>query len=408
MKCTQAIYLLPLIAVLFSFSCAPHGQPKYRGEDDTDPRKDPGVIKKPVKVPDSFKAKIELALHNIATRELLITHSFWTVLHGILGSGLDATCYDPRRKKHVNAMEYIARGGPIRGMRFIPMEIPGEERRGLDVQMGPMFVGQGHQDQFVAEMLQCGLPPEYRFIVNGVKYNFADFFRYSKARASVTGDQELSWTVVIVGQYYGSSLAVTSSCVTTAAAMPVIDQEFGLNYSWENRVGEKLSLEKVIRYELDQPIEKGACGGTHRLFGLTWVYHLHLLRGGKTTGVWKDVAQKIETYKKKARELQNSDGTMSTEFFNGWAHARNVQLRINTTGHIVEWLSLAMSDEELKSEWMKKAVNALVMLILENQKTALDSGGLYHAGHGLHIYHDRMFGPMKGHRGPVIPLPPKE
>ena len=46
----------------------------------------------------------------------------------------------------------------------------------------------------------------------------------------------------------------------------------------------------MVRYELNQPIEENAaCGGTHRLFGLTWAYFRHLERGGKTVGVWKDV-----------------------------------------------------------------------------------------------------------------------
>jgi len=43
-------------------------------------------------------------------------------------------------------------------------------------------------------------------------------------------------------------------------------------------------------------VATAACGGTHRLFGLSWVYHLHLQKGGKTEGVWRAIADKVVTY----------------------------------------------------------------------------------------------------------------
>jgi len=65
---------------------------------------------------------------------------------------------------------------------------------GLDVETQPATgVGQGHQDQFVAEMVQWGVSPDRKVVVGEKAYTFADFFRHSKARASVTKDQELSW-----------------------------------------------------------------------------------------------------------------------------------------------------------------------------------------------------------------------
>jgi hypothetical protein len=110
------------------------------------------------------------------------------------------------------------------------------------------------------------------------------------------------------------------------------------------------------------------------------------------TGPWKDVDAKIEDYKKRARKLQNADGSFSTDYFKSSAHVDDPHLRIGTTGHIVEWLALAMSDDELKSEWMQKAVSALSLMILDMGNEAIDGGALYHATHGLHLYHMRVFG----------------
>src|SRR5262249_12368332 len=150
----------------------------------------------------------------------------------------------------------------------------------------------------------------------------------------------------------------------------------------------------VVRYELNESVEMAACGGTHRLFGLTWAYHLHLKNGGKKEGVWVEVANKIADYKDRARKLQKPDGTFSLKYFeaeepepNGWRFDMT-ESKISTTGHIVEWLSLAMTDEELRSPWMQNAVNGLVMLILDMGRKSIDGGALYHAAHGLHLYHE--------------------
>src|SRR5262249_16064138 len=134
-----------------------------------------------------------------------------------------------------------------------------------DVQMGPFSVGQGHQDQFVAEMGQWNMPIDSTFVVNGRNYTFMDFVRHSQMHARITARQELSWAIVIVGQYLGTDL------------------------SWKNGHGKQLHFRDLIRYELDADVEHAACGGTHRLFGLTWAYHLHKTRGLSTDGVWQEI-----------------------------------------------------------------------------------------------------------------------
>src|SRR5262249_37356995 len=156
-----------------------------------------------VPVPKTLKTRIEAAIKNIEGRQLLTTNSFWTVFHGILGQGpKTATLLNPETNKKVNAVDYITRGGEIRGMKFIPMENE-KEMEGVDVRTGPQFEGQGHQDQFVAEMVQWGLSPDREFLIDKKKYPFREFFRYSKARARVTQEQELSWAIIIIGQHFG-------------------------------------------------------------------------------------------------------------------------------------------------------------------------------------------------------------
>jgi hypothetical protein len=357
------------LLVLLVDSCAPVDMPVPDGRGPATPG--PAAVSQPTpQVPDQLQARILLAIDNVRKRDLRTDNGFWTVFHGILGLGPSLTLVkaDSPSKERVNALDYICSGGKVRGMNFEP-KIDEKGFKGIDVLGGQMFVAQGHQDQFVAEMVEWNLPPERTFHIGGRDYKFQDFIDWSTLRASTKAEpkQELSWAIIIIAQHKGT------------------------DYRWTNERGEELTFEDVLRYELNEDIEHAACGGTHRLYGLTWAYHLHLQRGGKTEGVWADVEAKLAKYKKKAFELKNSDGSFSTEFFRGRAHANDMQRRINTTGHIFEWLALAMSDAELKQGWMQEAANRLALMIIEIQNREMEGGTLYHAVHGLLEYYARVY-----------------
>ncbi len=317
------------------------------------------------------RARIEAAIANVRQRELMTTNGFWTVFHGILGlgPGVMLTTPDPDHPQRVNAIDYIASGGELRGLRILPTKYgldvpwPGGPQ-GLNI---PQGVGQGHQDQFACEMGQWGMPANRKFIVYGKEYTFMDFVQHSLMRASVTRHQELSWATTLIALYKG------------------------LDFTWTNQFGEKLRLEDLVRYEVDASVEQAPCGGTHRLFGLSWVLHMHQQRGGKLEGVWKDVAAKTARYKELARKLQNGDGSFSTNWFQGPGNAEDRSARISTSGHTLEWLALALNEKELHQEWVENAANAVALMILELQDAPIDGGALYHAVHGLQIYHARVY-----------------
>lgn len=366
--------ILVSLLALTGIACPPAPPPL-----DPPPKKDDKVSTPPeVEDLEGLKKRVEAALEQVQNRELLTTHGFWTIFHGILGCGPEKTMLtDPETRRKVRAIDYIRDGGELRGLRFLPTE------HGLDVEdvktrPDLQFVAQGHQDQFIAEMAQWGMDGNAPFKVAGSKYRFLDFANHSRMRASVTQNQELSWAIIIIAQYYGT------------------------DHEWINASKEKLRFEDVVAYEVKQPINEAACGGTHRLFGLTWAYHLHMQKG-KKTGVWQDVEACIAEHKQKARKLQNPDRTFSTDYFKGPGNANDVHLRIGTTGHILEWLALAMTDKELREPWMQEAVSALSILILDNAKLKIDGGALYHATHGLQLYYDRVFSKP----APYLPLPPR-
>lgn len=316
--------------------------------------------------PDAgLQRRVAAAIDHVRQRDLLITNSFWTIFHGILCFGPGTALLDRQSGQYVNALDYILAGrydrGPIRGLGFIPT------KDGLDMQMGPTFEGQGHKDQFLCKIAQWNVPIDRPIEVFGRMYTVRDIL--NETLAHTRRNTELSWTIVGVGWYLGTDA------------------------SWTNNQGEKLHYTDLIRDELNASVETAACGGTHRLGGLTWALHLHLSRGGKEEGIWKEVADHLDAYQKKALAMQNPDGTFSSNYFRGPGHTDDPQEKIGTTGHILEWLSTVMTDEELKSEQIQKAANVLAMAILDSQNLPIESGALYHATHGLLLYHTRVFGP---------------
>jgi hypothetical protein len=356
---------------LVTAGCAPkytsHAKPDNPG-DDAAPTDQPSLEVHPSPLPDGLRPRIEAAVQNVRERDLLTTNGFWTVFHGILGLGPNVQLVDPETRAKVNALDYICSGGKLRGLQFDSSDLVGN---GLDVRtMVGSGIGQGHQDQFIAEMAQWGIAADRKFHVGGKDYTYMDFVRHTQMRASLTKNQELSWAIVIIGQYLGTDIA------------------------WTNGSGEKLHFHDLLRYELEAPInEQTTCGGTHRLFDLHWVYQLHLNQGGRTEGIWKQIAENNDHYRDMAKKYQNADGSFSTDFLIGPGTDPDKQRRINTTGHILEWLALSLSDDDLRTPWVQDAASALSLMILDLQSQPIEGGSLYHAVHGLLIYYARVYDP---------------
>src|SRR5579864_2161147 len=150
------LFSLSIVLIFTSITCAPHADVPSNvigaGKKDDPPPPVNGPLQK----------RIKACLDHVASRQLEVSHPFWTVFHGILGQGFETKLLDRATGKSVNAIDYICKGGKIDGMEFIPTQ------DGLDVLITPgTGRGQGHQDQFVAEMIQWGMPGDKEFLVNG-------------------------------------------------------------------------------------------------------------------------------------------------------------------------------------------------------------------------------------------------
>ncbi|HVJ83114.1 MAG TPA: hypothetical protein VNC50_18755 [Planctomycetia bacterium] len=320
---------------------------------------------------DPLEVRIDAAIEQVRSRDVMTDNGFWTIFHGVLGLGPGLSLLDQATGKRVNAVDYMFDGNPVRGMEFVPTDA-GVDVLTVGISNVEQHVAQGHQDQFLAEMLQWGVKPSRKVHVNKKEFTLQDFINESKARARVNADQELSWAIIVVAEGHGTE------------------------HSWTNRHGEKIAFEDVVKYETEADIEFAACGGTHRLFGLTWAYHLHQAhckaKGKTPSPVWADVKERLEKYKNLAKEWQAPDGGFSADYFRAKSHPPNPAARLGASGHILEWLAQYCTDEELREPWARNGAEAVARMILDLRASPIESGALYHATHGLITYRARVFG----------------
>src|SRR5262245_32154282 len=100
-----------LLLIFTSVTCAPKDDsPKKSGIVDDKKDDSPMVVSGPM------QKRIKACLDHVASRDLLTSHHFWAVFHGILGQGFETTLLDEKGKK-INAIDYVCKGGELTGMK---------------------------------------------------------------------------------------------------------------------------------------------------------------------------------------------------------------------------------------------------------------------------------------------------
>ncbi|MEX2026093.1 MAG: hypothetical protein WEH44_02315, partial [Pirellulaceae bacterium] len=161
------------------------------------------------------------------------------------------------------------------------------------------------------------------------------------------------------------------------------------NARWESKWGEAWSMERLVQIQTQANVLNAACGGTHGMFALSSARNAYLQTGQPLRGVWIEADQKIQRYIQEARQLQNSDGTFSSDYFRGRKLSNDYATRLQTSGHMLEWLMRGVSDAQLKEEWVRRGVAAMAKELIDHRKDTLECGSMYHTVDGLVIYRER-------------------
>ncbi len=290
-------------------------------------------------------------------------HTPWQVIHGLLAYRQDFQLKIKDSDKKINALEWASNGASFQGESLFQKTPYG----GRAHPYSQMYWFEGHPTQFMGYLTMCRLPATHEFkTAQGEIVTVQDIINNAKMEVTRDPHVEMTWTLWALAHY----LEPTAQ--------------------WVNKNGEHWSMEELLRVELRNTIYDAPCGGTHSLFACAYARNAHLQSRQPLRGVWLEADQKIQRFIAEAKALQNSDGSFSKHFFKGRDFSTDFNTRITSSGHMIEWLMVALPQSRLSEPWIQNGIRCVAQDLINNRHVNAECGPLYHAVDGLQIYRERM------------------
>jgi hypothetical protein len=300
-------------------------------------------------------------------------HDPWEMMHGMLAYGVHSrVLQNGPQGKPITAVGWLCYNKPCKQKTLLYTTPDGELRARWGVGV------QGHYGQFLAMLAQCRVARNYPIRTNGKEFTIDDLIEAEKVTCH-TGE-ELTFKLISLMHYCPS------------------------DERWVNDQGAEWDMRRLIREELAQPIRGAPCGGTHRLAGLSLVARTRVKRGERLDGEYRQAMEFTDRYQRYAFQFQNPDGSLSTNWFRGPGGEEDINRRIKTSGHILEWLLYHCDDDELHDRRIFRAVNYLANIMYSNYSHDWEIGPLCHATHALVIYDERVFQKYDGLEDSELPM----
>ena len=294
----------------------------------------------------------------------------WEVMHGMLAYELQSRVRQGGPNGNpITSVGWLCYNKPCKGQALLYVNPEGEVRAKYGVGL------QGHLGQLLAMLAQCHVSADYPIHVGKNEFTVHDLIEAEKK--TCYPKSELTFKLIALQHY--------------------ID----LNEKWVNDQGVEWDFPRLISEEIAQPIRGAACGGTHRLSGLSLAVKKRIERGEPLDGEYARADEFVKKYQQYAFRLQNRDGSLSTQWFRGAGDEDDLDRRIKTTGHILEWLCYSLSDEELREPQTVRAVTYLSNIMYSNYDHEWEIGPRSHATHALMLYDERVFQPFDAKDAPV-------
>ena len=289
-------------------------------------------------------------------------HSPWEIMHGFVGFGIPTKIrVGGPRGELVNAIGWMNSGGRCRGQVMLTLR---DERPHALYGVGL----QGHSAQYLAILAQCRVSAKSPLLLGGKNFTVADLIEDEKLNCR--SGTELTFALIGLAHYLPTDAV------------------------WRSSDGEMWSLERLMEEELRQPIRTAPCGGTHRLFSLAYGSQRRLKATGRLDGVYQRANAYVREYQYLTlRRLQNRDGSFSTEWFK-YPDNRDddIDRKVQTTGHILEWLVASLEQEKLYENRIIAAAEFIATALAREPGRNWKDGPLGHALHALSIYQERVWG----------------
>ena len=287
-------------------------------------------------------------------------HNPWEMMHAIIAYGVHTKIHRGGPKAPtVNAVSYLCWNGTCHGLELLYLD-----KNRVNARKGPYV--QGHYAQLLAILAQSRVPKDYPLRVGDRKFTIADLIETEK----LTCDEgmELTFKLISFSHYCDSDM------------------------TWKNDKGEDWDIPRLIQEELKAPIlSNAACGGTHRLTALAYAVRNRAKQGHEIDGAWLRAQKYLNDYHRYNFSLQNSDGSFSTEWFRRREARDDLDRRLQTSGHILEWFVYSLPEEQLTDPRVVKAVKYLSGILAAQPSREWEIGPLGHAIHALSLYDQRVF-----------------
>jgi len=294
----------------------------------------------------------------------------WQMIHGALA--FKRAFLVRHGDKDVSALDHVLSGGKMKGWNLVKGELLDEKTQRYGVRAlleEGTKAGQGHTDQWLGYLCDCGMPLDEPLMVEGQKYILDDYILQAERDVYRNPAKEYSWTLMALSAYRKPG------------------------YTWKAGDGSEWSIEKLVEIELGYNLDASPCGGTHRMFGLTMARDRHVAAGGKLEGIWADCDKKIKECIARAKQLQNPDGSLSSNYFQREGMSADLAQAVGSAGHVMEFLAASMTKEELQEPWARRAVASVCSVFRKTKAVDVECGALFHAAHGLRLYRFKVFGP---------------
>ncbi len=299
--------------------------------------------------------------------ETTAERSPWSVMHAMLPFGVEGEILVGNRR--TNAIQWLSNNGTCRGQKlFTPTARFFRPNVGGGVQ--------GHEGQFLAMLAQSQVAAEYPIVVGKNRFTVADLVRYEMA----TCRERTELTFKLMGlSYYVDTSQV-----------------------WTTDRRSRWNIEKLVKEELAQPVNGAACGGTHRLMGLTFAIRQRQAEGRPIDGQFARADKYIHDFVEYTWKLQNPDGSFSTNWFESRGNEPKMERKVQTTGHMLEWLAFTIPEDELHSAKFTKSIDFLLSQIYDHRENKWPIGPRGHAIRALALFQQRTTGVLPGQRREVM------
>ena len=292
--------------------------------------------------------------HYLDNPESTSVRSPWAVMHAVLAYGADYEMIHAQGR--VNAIGWMCHNGTCRTQRmFTP------KGKGFTPNVGDGV--QGHEGQFLAILAQSNVPLNYPIQIGSSKFTVEDLVRYEMATCKEKS--ELTFKLIGLSYYLDS------------------------NKQWRANDGKQWSIQKLIQEEMAQPIIGAACGGVHRLMGFSFSVRQRQLQGQPINGQYARAAKFVRDYVEYTWQMQNPDGSFSTNWYEGRGNEAKDERKVQTSGHMLEWLMYTMADEEIKNPRVGKAIDFLLSKIYDQRDYKWPIGPRGHATRAVALYQAR-------------------